>query len=138
MKNARQNIDGLEKWQCADCYNFFAKSEVACDHIDPIAIEPTNLDEFKIAIERLDSSKLQSLCKKCHQLKTKNEMNGRNLAYYKKIIDCENIFSIDLLANSDYKLVKRIYDYVIKYKNAQFSKEKDSYKKKILKIVGEI
>lgn len=136
FKNARFVADdGLEKWKCAHCETYFAMSELNCDHIDPISLEPTSLEEFKIAIERLESSALQVLCrKKCHKLKTKDEKNSKLKKFYLETIEKSGIHNIDFLVSLDIKKIKKIYALTIKLKKSESEKEKNKFTKKINSI----
>jgi hypothetical protein len=71
--NARikKNSDDLEKFVCEDCQHLFAKSEVQCDHIDPVGSNnPQTLEDLLLCVTRLHSPHLQLLCKHCHKMKT--------------------------------------------------------------------
>ena len=78
---ARFKIDGLDKWKCEHCKQFFAKSEVDCDHKKPVGKSaPQSDEELFECLKRMNCSfmDLQILCKHtCHRLKTKGEANNR-------------------------------------------------------------
>jgi hypothetical protein len=85
--NSKIEIEKLGKWICAECENYFALSEVDCDHIHPIGnTVPKNEEEFIESFKKLHclSEDLQILCKKCHRIKTRIQMNEKTR---KTIID---------------------------------------------------
>ena len=80
LKNARRKSttsNKKQKWefQCAACQNWFMGKEVYVDHIEPWG-QIWKLS-FEEAWSRLlvSSSRLQVLCKQCHDLKSKTESN---------------------------------------------------------------
>lgn len=133
-----EKIEGLEKFSCKICNLKFAKSEVQCDHVEPIAIEPISLPELILALERLDSANLQILCKKCHSLKTKTEGNNRRQEEMIIFIIKSGFVEEFLLENLDYKTIKKIRDLVIKLQNDNYSKKHKNFIKQLHKITSNI
>lgn len=73
---ARTYENGLYKWTCAGCLVKFAYSETNCDHVKPIKNgSPETREECFESLERCFvpdfKGRLQVLCKKCHNLKTR-------------------------------------------------------------------
>lgn len=136
LKNSSVKVGKLDKYRCADCKDLFAASEVQCDHIEPIIILPTTLEEFHTAIDRLESSNLQILCKQCHVIKTKIEKNTRERLKMVGKVSEYDFISDHFIINSDYKMIKRIYDLVIKFDAQTDLKKKKSIEKKVLKITS--
>ena len=82
FKSAMTKPNPHPKWKCTQCSGEFAQSEVQCDHIDPVRNTiPKTREEFLASFERLHSSNLQILCRRCHNGKTKQD------AYDKKYKD---------------------------------------------------
>lgn len=77
LKNALIKIEGLDKYKCKNCGEFFAKSEVNVDHIDPVGNTiPISIGEFYKSFDKMHVSveDLQILCvKRCHKMKTKQD-----------------------------------------------------------------
>ncbi len=75
-KRAYKGVGKQQKWeyQCAECTNWFKQKDVSVDHKIP-AGSLNSFDDIAGFVERLfvDASKLQVLCKTCHNVKTKEE-----------------------------------------------------------------
>lgn len=58
--------------RCAKCDKLFRPDDVDVDHIDPVT--PTNQSfSWHTLITRLFEGNTQTLCKRCHKIKTKRE-----------------------------------------------------------------
>lgn len=68
-----------EMFYCSSCLVDFPKSSIHVDH--KIAICKTvhlkNLDDAVDFLRALESKELQVLCKKCHKIKTKNDVKEK-------------------------------------------------------------
>ena len=83
LQAAKEKQDGIDKWKCTKCEQYFAYSEIQCDHVVPIAnTNPQTLEEYLQLFKKLDSDNLQILCKRDHLLKTRKEKSDRNKAKY--------------------------------------------------------
>lgn len=75
---AKIKMDGLDRYKCAMCIGWFSGSDIDVDHITPVAnTKPENFDDFVYYLGRLHTNNLQILCKPCHKLKTKHEIQER-------------------------------------------------------------
>lgn len=65
-------------FQCNICKDLFTSTNVTVDHINPI-VGPEGFVSWDLFIERLFCSieNLQTLCKPCHAIKTKEETTKR-------------------------------------------------------------
>ena len=100
---AKHKVNGVDKWKCAHCQQLFAKSEVECDHIDPISKNvPTTMQQYILCLERLHapSYRLQILCRTCHKIKSKNEAHERAKSTIIDEVACWLDVSIDFIAKS--------------------------------------
>jgi 5-methylcytosine-specific restriction endonuclease McrA len=82
--------NGLHKWNCAICLNWFSLSEIDCDHLDPIQNTiPQTIFEYYECFDRLNVSvnRLQILCKSCHKIKTKYEIKLRKDILLVKLVE---------------------------------------------------
>lgn len=102
--------DGLQKWECVNCENAFALSEVQCDHILPIAnTVPQTMEEFLESFKRLHSVNLQILCKNCHKLKTKSDMYAKKYREAMYLITTHLEMSPSFIENNlkDWKVIQK-------------------------------
>lgn len=113
--NARVPDSKLKKWICSKCKEYFALSEVDCDHINFIRNTiPKNIDEFLYCFQKLHcpSDCLQILCKFCHRMKTNSELVCDQMTIYRADI---RIFLTKLsldkidLDELEYKQLKRLH-----------------------------
>jgi 5-methylcytosine-specific restriction endonuclease McrA len=81
--NARRPYKGPNKrqkfeYQCAHCEKWFPEKKINVDHICP-AGSLNSAQDLPGFVERLfcESDNLQVLCEKCHDVKTKEEKNGK-------------------------------------------------------------
>ena len=80
---ARRSYEGPNKrqrfeYQCAQCLNFFPEKKINVDHIIPAGTLRC-ADDLPGFVERLfcEEDNLQVLCEDCHDVKTKNDKNGK-------------------------------------------------------------
>jgi 5-methylcytosine-specific restriction endonuclease McrA len=66
------------EYQCAECLNYFPDKKVNVDHIIPAGTLKC-ADDLPGFVERLfcEADNLQVLCSGCHDVKTKNDKNGK-------------------------------------------------------------
>lgn len=71
--NKRQRFE----YQCNECKNYFPEKKINVDHILP-AGQLNCYNDLPGFVERLfcEIDNLQTLCEKCHDVKTKSEKNG--------------------------------------------------------------
>jgi 5-methylcytosine-specific restriction endonuclease McrA len=64
---------------CAHCGLCFPLKDVQVDHIEPVAPLDKEIEDWNEYIERIfcDHTKLQVLCKECHQVKSNRENEER-------------------------------------------------------------
>jgi 5-methylcytosine-specific restriction endonuclease McrA len=72
--NKRQKFE----YQCAECLNYFPDKKINVDHIIPAGTLKC-ADDLPGFVERLfcEKDNLQILCQRCHDIKTKNDKNGK-------------------------------------------------------------
>lgn len=123
LKEAKLKIGDFDKFKCAICKDFFAKSDINVDHIFPIENTiPKNLEEFLESIKRLHSSHLQVVCKKCHILKTKADI------FQKK--HTEAIINVSSYLQSFPNLIHELPEDILQSFNSLIKKIKTSEKDK--------
>lgn len=141
FNNAKLKIENnVDKWRCAKCLNLFALSEVQCDHIVPISKTiPTSVEEYIQLFLKLDSDKLQILCKKHHNDKTKSEIHERNKQACAEII-CKFFPSItplfSKLMEEESSVLKRISNIITKFNtDTADAKNRFSYSRELQNFV---
>lgn len=72
-------VDSVE-YSCQECLNWFKKSEIEVDHIDPVVEPSKGFVDWNTYFDRLwcDPSNLQRLCLSCHEKKTVSDKIIRN------------------------------------------------------------
>jgi len=72
--NKKQRVE----YQCAECLNYFPDKKVNVDHIIPAGTLKC-ANDLPGFVERLfcEADNLQVLCSACHDVKTKNDKNGK-------------------------------------------------------------
>lgn len=76
FKSAEIIVSGMKKWCCKKCKSQFAKSEVQCDHINPIGSNtPHDIYQYIQCFLKLHAplESLQILCHSCHKIKSKQD-----------------------------------------------------------------
>jgi len=129
------------KWMCAHCFDFYALSEIDCDHINPIENStPQTKEEFIYCFERLHcpSECLQILCKTCHKIKTKHEKTQNESAWYrseiKNLLEKMNMDDIEL-EDLEYKQLQRLCNIILKIEESVEEKKKQTWRKKLLEFM---
>lgn len=76
--NEKTKRDG-KHYLCASCQGEYPAKDVVIDHIIPVVDPLVGFVSWDVFIERLycDKSNMQTLCKACHKIKTKEETNVR-------------------------------------------------------------
>jgi len=64
-----------QHYKCAGCKKDFPASQICVDHIEPVVSPKEGFINWDVYIERMFCPKenLQTLCSKCHDVKTKGE-----------------------------------------------------------------
>jgi len=81
LNSAKRTVEGKRhkyEYKCAKCKEWYKGSEVSVDHIEPVG-SLNNYEDLPKFVERLfvGEDKLDVLCKKCHDTKTKQERQNR-------------------------------------------------------------
>lgn len=137
MKAKLITEEGLQKWKCACCDNCFALSEVEVDHIEAIEnTVPKNVEEFLNSFHRLHSSNLQILCKKCHKLKTREDLFKKK--YTESLIRVSlhmQMFPAFVMNNiKDWKVLQSFDKIVSKINKSTDDKKMKKYENKLDKL----